>query len=550
MTASTCTITVFTKANGPLTKRISLAPDGTVESDGSACRMARGKAERVSISEVGDLARLIEKLRTNQAITLGALRADLPGTVKVGTKQQLNGQVRPDFIARTGANIVFNQGPAFALLDFDTKGMPAAVAAQLEPHGFWLALLSVLPALADVARVTRRSTSSGLYRTDTGERLPGSDGVHVYPTVRDATDIKRFLKTLHDRCWLAGLGWMMVSKSGSLLERSIVDRTVYGPERLVFEGGPVLKPPLKQDRDSRRPVAIEGGVLDTLAVCPPLSNVKQARLDELKARERHRLAPEAAKVRSEFIAQQAERLVERTGMSMQAAKQTITRQCDGVLLPDIELPFDDEELQGCTVADVLADPDKFDGVTLADPVEGVDYGHCVAKIMRRASGELWIHSFAHGRCVYELKLDASSVRKAMEGAAPEEVVKVFVRLVVNAELDGEEFAELRGLAKELSGVNLKAIDATLKAAQQRHAEQQAKVRREHKDATRRDPRPLIKAPFHDAPWQPEMDTLNEVLGGVSETKPPSRDIDGVMTCERLHPVSELHAFNDANAEEE
>ena len=54
--------------------------------------------------------------------------------------------------------------------------------------------------------------------------------------MRDGTDIERFLKTLHERCWLAGFGWMMVSGSGSLLERSIVDRMVFAPSRPVFEG--------------------------------------------------------------------------------------------------------------------------------------------------------------------------------------------------------------------------------------------------------------------------------------------------------------------------
>ena len=34
--------------------------------------------------------------------------------------------------------------------------------------------------------------------------------------------------------------------------------------------------------------------------------------------------------------------------------------------------------------------------------------------MRRADGTPWIHSFAHGRTIYELKHDAASVRKAME----------------------------------------------------------------------------------------------------------------------------------------
>ena len=149
--------------------------------------------------------------------------------------------------------------------------MPPDVAAELKRlGGFWEALLSVLPALSSVARVTRLSTSAGLFRSDTGERLPGSEGRHVYLLVQDGTDVERFLRALHDRCWLAGLGWMMVGAAGQLLERSVIDRMVGGPERLVFEGGPVLEPPLEQDRESRRPVAVDGDALDTVAACPPL----------------------------------------------------------------------------------------------------------------------------------------------------------------------------------------------------------------------------------------------------------------------------------------
>ena len=86
--------------------------------------------------------------------------------------------------------------------------------------------------------------------------------------------------------------------------------------------------------------------------------------------------------------------------------------------------------------------------------------------MRRADGTPWIHSFAHGRTIYELKHDAASVRKAMEKAAKDEVVATFARLAAGADLDAVELAELRQLAKKLSGVGLRVIDAALKAAQQ------------------------------------------------------------------------------------
>src|SRR5499427_2459420 len=270
---------------------------------------------------------------------------------------------------------------------------------------------------------------------------------------------------------------MMVSTSGAMLERSIVDRMVGGPERLVFEGGPVLVPPLQQDKESRRPIAVDGVALDTVAVCPPLSIVERARLDELKARERERLAPEMAKARAAFVEGQAKRLVARTGMPEQAAKLVILRQCDGVLRPDVELPFDDPALAGCTVGDVLADPERFEDETLADPLEGVIYGRCVAKVMRRADGTPWIHSFAHGRTTYALKHDATSVRKAMEKAAKDDVVATFTRLAASADLDPVELAGLRQLAKKLSGIALGVIDDALKLAQVQQAAQEAEQRR-------------------------------------------------------------------------
>ena len=42
----------------------------------------------------------------------------------------------------------------------------------------------------------------------------------------DGGDTERFLKTLHDRCWLAGLGWHLIGKAGQLLDRSIIDRDI------------------------------------------------------------------------------------------------------------------------------------------------------------------------------------------------------------------------------------------------------------------------------------------------------------------------------------
>jgi AAA domain-containing protein len=400
-------ITIVAKDGGPLTKRISLSTDGSLMSDGSACVMSTGSAKRFVFEFAWELAELIGSLGPHEAIAAGRLREDLPSVpVRVTTKRKLNGATRPVTIARTRDYIDYRPAePAFALLDFDQKGMPPAVAARIEEVvGLWAALISVIPDLDAAARVVRPSTSAGLYRADTGEQLAGSGGLHIYLAVCDGADIDRFLKTLHQRCWLAGLGWMMLGAGGQLLERSVVDRVVGTPERLIFEGAPVLIPPVTQDPARRWPDCVEGDLLNTVTACPALSPPEQRRYNDLLAAARAALAPDANKARSAFIARQAERLIAR-GVAPDVAVRTVERQCEGILLPDLVLPFDDGDLAGATVADVLADPARFEGETLADPLEGIEYGTGKAKIMRRADGSLLIHSFAHGRTVYELRRD-------------------------------------------------------------------------------------------------------------------------------------------------
>ena len=383
------------------------------------------------------------------------------------------------------------------------------------------------------------------YRADTGERLPGSDGIHVYLAVADCTDIERFLRVLHERCWIAGLGWYMVGAGGQLLDRSIVDRMVGAPERLVFEGGPILDPPLEQDRGSRRPVAVNGDILDTMKACPPLTIAETARLREMKAKAAHRLAPEAAKARTEFINKQASLLAKRTGMSAQAARKTIAQQCDGLLLPDIELPFDDVALACCTVADVLRDPDRFDGATLADPLEGVAYGIGKAKVMRRSDGTPWIHSFAHGRTVYSLKYDARAVRAAIDQADKAEVVSLFIRLVLLAELDGAELESLRNEVCEKAEMNKRTISQMVKEARAKQAAQRKEEARKQRLAARTDPRPIIESPNDDVPWLPVMGMINDVIGKVRTNRPVVRDIDDYMTKALRYAFPSTHAFATA-----
>jgi hypothetical protein len=540
-------VTGLTKKGGPLTKQISLSEEGKLRSDSSACVMSRGSAQRLQFNSLSKFARHITNLDSSSAIALGALNSELPDAVVVVTKERLRkrGSNAPlVWIARTHEYLNYRQGlPALALIDFDTKGMPQRVKDRIEELGGVLgAIMAVLPGLADAGRVNRRSTSSCMRRKDTDEPVAGSDGRHIYVLVQDGADTERFLHTLHERCWLMGLGWMMLGAGGQLLDRSLVDRTVYAAERLVFEGAPTLTEPLVQDQKRRRAKAVEGPPLDTVTTCPPIRIAEKAKLKELRADETNRLAPERTRARRDFVAKHAKRIAKRTGASIESARHIVERQMEGVLLSGVVLSFDDEEFRGCTVDDVLSNPERFDGATLADPLEGIKYGRCKAKIMRRPDSSIWIHSFAHGRTVYELKFSINVIEAVLANEPDADVIDVFAKLVVDGDISRHELERVRDALSTRTGVNKRTIDQTITAAKAERRAQRVQEDQSRRMAERRDPRPQIPVPFPDDPFLPVVATLNDVLGASTASEPPARDSDGFLVQVRVRRPPKMHTL--------
>jgi hypothetical protein len=405
------------KKSGPnpvMSKLIFLDDKGKACSDGSLCLMAQGTATRATAETAAHLAKHIMACGTDQAIALGTLRADLTSPAKITTCAKLKDN--PGAITRSRDFIDYRPGmPAWALIDFDTKGMPANVAASIEAAGgMWNALLQVAPGLERAARVSRASTSSGLYRIDTGMQFSGSGGAHHYILVKDASDIERFLSDLHDRCWQSGLGWHLIGRAGQLLDRSLVDRMVAFGERLCFEGAPIMEPPLAQDLAKRNPESFEGETIDTELVVPPLTEYERQRIKEDKQASADALGRAAAEIRGEHDRVLAQQISERSGMPIISTSRLVAARHRGVLLPHLDLDFD--HLGIVYVAQVLTDPDRFIGETLADPLEGAAYGRCKAIVMRGDDGGLLIHSFAHGRAIYLLRHDVRSAKAAMAQA--------------------------------------------------------------------------------------------------------------------------------------
>jgi hypothetical protein len=148
----------------------------------------------------------------------------------------------------------------------------------------------------------------------------------------------------------------------------------------------------------RTPDVFEGEAIDTGLVVPRLTEYERQRVEEAKAASAEALCKVTVEIRTQHDRTLAERISAKSGMPVISASRLVAARHRGVLLPHLDLDFD--HLGMVSVAAVLADPDRFAGETLADPLEGADYGRCKAKVMRADDGGLFVHSFAHGRALY------------------------------------------------------------------------------------------------------------------------------------------------------
>jgi hypothetical protein len=382
--------------------------------------MSEGSGVVVEVSTAGALADLINSSASHNALALGVLKGVEPDrNVSIAARSRVRNN--PNALTRTLEHMAFEPGrPAWNLLDFDQKGMPAEVKARLEATGaFEAAIAKVLEKLPTVAHVIRPSTSSGLRNTTTGELYPGSGGLHLYVLVQDGADIPRFLDVLFKRLWLEGLGWIAISKAGSLLVRGIVDAAVGSPERLVFEGPPTLGPGLEQDATLRAAVATEGEALNS-RTCMDLSEAEEAGFRSLVEAAKTAKTKEAEAAKAAWIEERIPPIAAKTGKPVATIRAELERSSAGCLCSDFVLYFDN--LGEATVGEVLADPERFINETLSDPHEPEDQGRNCAVLYRgKRDGGLIIFSHAHGGLTYQL--EHKFPPKAEPSAADQEAIE-------------------------------------------------------------------------------------------------------------------------------
>lgn len=371
-------ITIVSSDSGPVAK-IFYWEDSELKSQAKASIFS-GSAETVAAITPKDLLKIIENLKPNQALALGRLSQS-----NVSFPLTTQGRPRGGSITRTKEWFKHSDGVGYLLLDVDTKDLPAKIIEKVGNQSVVEVIHNVIPELRDCARLIRASSSGGILKPDGSMKT--ATGFHIFALAPNQKKSKVLLKLLQDRFWEAGFGYYKISKSGSLLERSLIDTAVDGAERLVFEAAPILQPPLT--RQATPPQVFEGSSLN-LVTTPDVDAVK-----EIKQQARAKLKPACAKQTKAYTDKQCLKIIEKSGVSRNAARKIIRQRLKGFELAEDDI-LETARNEYSKVSDFL---NKTKMVrSLPCPTEGSEYGLSTAYFYPPDRHRPYprIISFAHG----------------------------------------------------------------------------------------------------------------------------------------------------------
>ena len=385
------TFTVLENSNGSLTKRFHLDESDKLAKK-TAGKLFSGKATRRSVSSPAEFASFLSTLQAHQALAFGVTeRAE----ATIVTQGEL--ATNPGAIARDRQHFRFTQGASIWFLDYDYD-RSTATGAPLTPSEVRERLIEACPALASAPMIAVPSASSFIY--DGERQLLGPGGVHLYVFVQNGADIPRAGKALYEHTWRNGGGRFIVGKAGQLLDRSLLDGSVWQPEREDFAAGAVCVPPLVQRRPAPQLWNADAPLFDSRLIADP-TTAEQEAIRQKRAEAREAVEPQRKETRDAYVVERVADLIDQ-GVPKETAQRTAEAAVDSrMLLADFRLQRPDGK--EVTVGEVLANPSKFHAARFRDPLEP-DYrgDHRIAHANLFSGGRPFVYSHAHGGRRFEL----------------------------------------------------------------------------------------------------------------------------------------------------
>lgn len=340
-------ISVITSDSGYLCKEY-FADNGTLSKETHG-NLFSGSIETRVLAGLATLKTTIEGLPNNQALCIGSRKPEFAGISKLTTLAKV---VAGESIARSKDYLEFNDKPAFMLFDYDDK--------ELSPIELHAKFIEFMPEFKNVGMLLVPSSSAGVHLSSDAPPSEIKSGCHIYIMVERGADIPAIGALVKHRAWLADLGHIKISKSGSMLERYIFDDAVYSPERLIFDAPPILGKGVEQV--ARKLILIEGNAVSDLNTKLSASDLKeQSKLIDLA---KTTVRPEAGRVAKAYDKALVKKYVAE-GMTQSKAEKTVSKRRNGVLTSDVVLRG---RLSGLvTVGQIMANPEAYMHDSFIDP---------------------------------------------------------------------------------------------------------------------------------------------------------------------------------------
>jgi hypothetical protein len=264
-------------------------------------------------------------------------------------------------------------------------------------------LVEAVPALATAPMLALPSASASIFVAGTDQRLRGLTGIRIYVWVERASDIPMIGARIHQRLMLGGRGFAAVTAAGAVRVKSVLDTSVWQPERLDYAAGAACGEGLEQRRapriwnDAAAPLALEE--------IPSLTDEEGSRLAAIEAGLRATVHDRATKQRQQHATSRAA-----TGHPVRASWSN----CGAIEYLDGEHAVRLQSGEWVTVDEILREPARYHDVECYDPLEpDYDGGRVVGKVYAK---DAMIHSFAHGGINYPLRASASEEFGIVSGA--------------------------------------------------------------------------------------------------------------------------------------
>jgi putative DNA primase/helicase len=396
-------LTVVTNAAG-LAVKAFWQDAKTHKIDGrSAASIYDGNIETLEAANLDEFMEIRRSLSERQALVYGITSRKSARLVQ--QRDLLTTTSEDAVVARTREFFDFRQdGPGILMLDFDVRpGHPPRHWKELDAI-----LCEIVPGWRMTARVWTQSSTSSIRTTDGTDEI-GMGGWRAYAIVDNAAAVPDVGSFIYQASWGAGHGYCVVSKSGQILDRSLTDVAVHQPERIDFAGPPHLGPGLQ--RTEVETVSLSGApMLETLALKPKYSMAEWRKVSRKLKAERKALKGEAKKARTTF---EAAMFAEVTACNPDAKADSVRAAIrraveEGDLAGHWPVHLHDGRV--VTVADLFTDPDAFDGLHCADPMEPTyrNDNRIGWICMKPDAGDPFIYSHARGGRKYRLIEEAES----------------------------------------------------------------------------------------------------------------------------------------------